>query len=243
MIPDRKREIKKPHLFVTKRRSRNHNLRCTTLFGTVQANRTNQTCRNNARRTLTLTETGFGIRAHGLLHALYCCRLAPDDGSLQAGDRATPSVHSLCSYMDMIHFFSRKVKRKIGFPRKSTFFSWILGRCPSGCLRWTIRDALHSVPLDFAVSDLTAAASTPHNAYAPLRGGCILTGRTLRKQKSFASLFKGCGVHGVEPLVAVCRQRNFKGAWGRSHQLFLLPSQQRKLLEKMLLHKKYFPPD
>ena len=39
--------------------------------------------------------------------------------------------------------------------------------------------ALHFVPLDFAVSDFTAAASNPHDVYKPLRGGCIITRSTL----------------------------------------------------------------
>ena len=172
MIPDRKREIKKPHLFVTKRRSRNHNLRCTTLFGTVQANRTNQTCRNNARRTLTLTETGFGIRAHGLLHALYCCRLAPDDGSLQAGDRATPSVHSLCSYMDMIHFFSRKVKRKSRISTKINFLLLDIGTLsqrvpPAG------RFATRSTPFRLILLCLTLLPRLPPHTTLTRRLGVV----------------------------------------------------------------------
>ena len=39
-----------------------------------------------------------------------------------------------------------------------------------------VRALLHSVPLDFAVSSFTAAASTPHDANAPLWGGCVMTG-------------------------------------------------------------------
>ena len=43
-----------------------------------------------------------------------------------------------------------------------------------------VRALLHSVPLDFAVSSFTAAASTPHDANAPLWGGCVMTNGTLR---------------------------------------------------------------
>ena len=92
--------------------------------------------------------------------------------------------------------------------------------------------ALHSVPLDYAVSEFTAAASAPHTPYGALWSGSFLTGRTLRNVTSFASLYKGCGVHGVEPLVALRRVRNFTGARGRSHQLIVLPFRRRKPAER-----------
>ena len=66
---------------------------------------------------------------------------------------------------------------------------------PAGRVRGrvTARDvfaaALHSVPLGCAVSSFTAAASTPHDANAPLWGGPFLTGRMLCKVFPFDMTF------------------------------------------------------